>query len=252
MTITDDTQRDAHQNKTEAEGRGATAKPPRAFRRWIDKIISKWREASFLKMLIVVVLLTLLCFMGSSAQIYYIHTQIEKEHKPDIKGALSQLENVNGATISEKFQHARWKTLAALEANDIENEYHQANIFLLSRLWISYLGAITGMILALVGATFIITKLSEPPVAYDKGEDKPSAVLRASMVSVSPGLILALIGTTLILTSLFVNYPMTFSTSSKYIKEWPAPPRETSTPTPATATAATAQPTPTPVVGAAR
>jgi len=160
-------------------------------------------------------------------QIYYIHNKIEQDHKPNLTPVLSSIDSIPNATNSERFEYARWETLAYLEANDLENEYHQANIFLLSKLWVSYLGAITGMILALVGAAFILGKLREAPANTDSDrpeEEKPSERLKASMISVSPGLIFAIIGTVLILTSLFVNSPIAFKDKPKYTKDWVATP----------------------------
>ena len=55
----------------------------------------------------------------------------------------------------------RWKTLLLLEEQTIEHRYAQVNATLMLRAWTRHLGFLTGMILAFVGAIFILSKLSE-------------------------------------------------------------------------------------------
>jgi hypothetical protein len=45
---------------------------------------------------------------------------------------------------------------AVLEADALQRRYHQANANMLARVWTRQLGFITGMLLALVGAAFIL------------------------------------------------------------------------------------------------
>jgi hypothetical protein len=203
------------------ESRGPLMTPP-------QPSLTSWQKRPLLYTVILVVTLIVLCFTASLLQIYYIHDQIEREHKPNLSSALNSIDSIPNATNGEKFEYARWKTLASLEANDLENEYHQANIFLLSKLWVSYLGAITGMILALVGAAFMLGRLREAAVNAERSEEvKSGEMLQSSMIAVSPGLIFALIGTVLILTSLFVNSPITIKDNPKYTKDWlTTPPKE--------------------------
>jgi hypothetical protein len=62
----------------------------------------------------------------------------------------------NPETVAEHQDCARWQLLALLEAHTIQQRYHQANVALILRGSIKYLGFLTGMILSIVGAVFIL------------------------------------------------------------------------------------------------
>jgi hypothetical protein len=50
-------------------------------------------------------------------------------------------------------------TAAVMEANLVARRYHQSAALLMGAVWSRYLGFLTGMVLSLVGATFILGKL---------------------------------------------------------------------------------------------
>lgn len=102
------------------------------------------------------------------------------------------------------FSCARWRTVAALEASVMERRYHQATAALLARLWFKALGFTTGMILCLVGAAFILGKISDTTPAQLQGEG-PSA--KFLLTTTSPGIILATLGTLLMVVTITSNPP---------------------------------------------
>jgi hypothetical protein len=61
----------------------------------------------------------------------------------------------------------------------------------MSRLWTTYLGFVTGMIFALVGAMFVLGKLESDPSEL---KTKVGTALDTSFKSASPGLVLAVLG----------------------------------------------------------
>lgn len=65
------------------------------------------------------------------------------------------------AGLSEDY--VRFKALAMLEADALKRRYHQANATMLARVWTRQFGFITGMLLALVGAAFILGQLGNQP-----------------------------------------------------------------------------------------
>jgi hypothetical protein len=85
-----------------------------------------------------------------------------------------------------------------MEAFIVTQRYHQANVLLMANLWIRYLGFATGMILSLVGASFVLGKLREPA---QKLEGKFSMV-DLSLRTTSPGIILVALGVLLMFTTL--------------------------------------------------
>ena len=107
-----------------------------------------------------------------------------------------------------------WRSLVMLEVYGIERRYHQANILLMSRVWIQYLGFIVGMILALMGGAFIIGRLREPEmrVAAAMGKDRSFSVVAAS-----PGMFLALLGVSLMLVTIIVNHRIEVSDQPMYV-----------------------------------
>ena len=93
---------------------------------------------------------------------------------------------------------ARWRILGALEREAMGRRYIQAKILLMARVWLQYLGFVTGMILALVGAAFILGRLNE--LASTLGGE--GAGFKVSVTTASPGLVLATLGTVLMVVTL--------------------------------------------------
>ena len=93
---------------------------------------------------------------------------------------------------------------ALLEGHLIQRRYHQANSLLIGKLWINYLGFLTGMILSLMGGFFVLGKFREPEF---KGDIEQSAAdisnLKMKLATSSPGLFLTLMGTFLMLATIF-------------------------------------------------
>src|SRR5258705_527544 len=79
----------------------------------------------------------------------------------------------------------RWASLVALETSALDRRYRQANILLLSRVWTRQVGFATGMILALVGAAFILGKLNTDTTELTT--EAPG--WKGSLKSSSPGLV---------------------------------------------------------------
>ena len=81
-----------------------------------------------------------------------------------------------------------------LETYVIEQRYHHTNIALMSHIWTRYLGFFTGMILALIGAMFILGKLEDK----DSSLEGKFATVQYKLQSASPGIILTVLGVILI------------------------------------------------------
>ena len=93
---------------------------------------------------------------------------------------------------------ARWRILGSLEREAMGRRYIQAKILLMARVWLQYLGFVTGMILALVGAAFILGRLNE--LASTLGGEGTG--FKISITTSSPGLVLATLGTLLMIVTL--------------------------------------------------
>ncbi len=88
-----------------------------------------------------------------------------------------------------------------LEHDVVAERYKQATAAVLSRLWTRFMGFLTGMILAFVGAAFVLGKLAEAPTEVKAAGSGVSAAIATS----SPGLVLAALGAVLMAVSLSVT-----------------------------------------------
>jgi hypothetical protein len=178
---------------------------------------TKWQKKLLPFMIIVLSLVMLFFFTASALQLYYLHQRIERSPELDLNPALGLLEsNPAGASERDKLEVGRWKTLSILEGNALQRRYHQANVLLMSRIWTGYLGFVTGMILALVGATFILGKLRESESQVDAG----SELWKLSITTASPGLVLAVLGTILMITTMVSHYEIKVDDGQLYTAGW--------------------------------
>lgn len=92
-------------------------------------------------------------------------------------------------------------SLLRLESQAMHHRYRQASALLMSRIWTRQLAFMTGMVLALIGAVFILGKLSEGSTSVDLGAHGWKAALSSS----SPGLVLAFLGVVLMSIALVVQ-----------------------------------------------
>lgn len=154
-----------------------------------------WQKRLLPLMVIMITGLTLFFVIVTYLQLNRLGEQIQQSPKLDLSPAL------NAKLTDENSFQAHWQALVILEGNALEQRYHQANVLLMSRVWIRYLGFLTGMILALIGATFVLGKLREP----ESAAAAESSLWKFSMTTASPGLILVLLGTILMVTAMATN-----------------------------------------------
>lgn len=103
------------------------------------------------------------------------------------------------AKLKGNMEYIRWITLARMEEKSLDRRYSQGGLLLVSRIFTKYLGFFTGMILAIVGAIFIIGKLQE---SSSDIEGAVSDQMKLKIVSSSPGIIFGVLGTVLMLSTI--------------------------------------------------
>jgi hypothetical protein len=96
----------------------------------------------------------------------------------------------------------KWRVQATLEAEVMQNRYRQVNSTLQLRAWTRHMGFMTGMIMAFVGAIFILSRLKEQETRLN-GEYQG---IKAGLATSSPGIVLATLGTVLMFVTLLVDY----------------------------------------------
>ncbi len=161
-------------------------------------VTTRWQERLLPTMVNLLIGLTLFFFATTLAQMAYLHWSILQYQTLEVSPASSE-KLLESATTFEEIKNAReTETMIEMEAYLIQRRYHHASVALMAGLWIRYLGFITGMILSLVGASFILGKLREPATELT---GKASGV-DFSLKSASPGIILAVLGVILMFTTI--------------------------------------------------
>ncbi|NLS29275.1 hypothetical protein S2M10_42970 [Sphingomonas sp. S2M10] len=97
-------------------------------------------------------------------------------------------------TWRDQQELAKTEATFALERELIARRYRVANTVMSLRLWTRLMGFLTGMILAMVGAAFVLGKLTSPESEIAGGASGATI----SIKSASPGIVMAVLGTVLI------------------------------------------------------
>jgi len=87
----------------------------------------------------------------------------------------------------------RWRALTAMENMAMTKRYQQGGLLIITRIFTKYLGFLTGMIMAIAGAVFIIGRIKEDQSDLAIGSGDKTASLKSS----SPGIIFGVLGTAL-------------------------------------------------------
>lgn len=175
--------------------------------------------------------LTIFFFLASAAQLSYLHYQITEGPETDLAGPLAMM----GVTLDSETQEpaetnlpaAAVAALTLLELGAMERRYHQANVSLLARVWTRYLGFVTGMVLAMVGAAFILGRLENetPSTVKATGPGGPVEVK-----STSPGIVMAGLGVALMITTIVTHHEIQVQDQAVYATGWSfGPQRQTGT-----------------------
>ena len=182
---------------------------------------ARWQRR-LLPFLIGAISLMALFFFGSSfyqldrfgqAISYPPDQRIERSLAAYERGHAVVTPRADAAARADDFEYLRWKTLVQLEQDTLDHRYAQVNATLLLRAWTRHLGFLTGMILALVGAIFILAKLREEETRLS-GE---GAGAKAALATTSPGIVLATLGTVLMVVTLTVNFEFTTTDRPVYL-----------------------------------
>lgn len=174
----------------------------------MEKNIDQFWQKRFLPLAIVsVFILAALFFIVSMLQVNSLQKKIEQRPALELSDVLSEIDN------SDSELDVKWKVLAYLEVHSIQNRYHQAGVLSMSRVWLIYLGFITGMVLSLIGAIFILGQIKVDPIKL-KGEIKESGGM---LETTSPGLVLVVLGTLLMIITLVSKSQIEVKDASIYM-----------------------------------
>jgi hypothetical protein len=163
--------------------------------------LSTWQNKLLPLMVSMLIVLTLFFCISNIIQVYVINNYLQREDELKLEPVLSPLAIDEKTPPAGKLNYTLLRTQATLEGQAMKYRHHQANVAMMGRIYIIYLGFITGMVLAMVGATFVLGKLRE----RQSQVKADSTLFKVSMASASPGLVLAMLGTMLMLTTIWVR-----------------------------------------------
>jgi hypothetical protein len=172
----------------------------------------RWQRSLLPLMTRFIVAMAAVFFAFSAVHLYRITRFIEVEHGQDIRTLIeAQVAKLGASTQSG--ESVLQNSLLLLEADTLDKRYHQASALLLSRIWSRQLAFITGMVMAFLGAVFILGKLSESTSNIGGG----SSQWRVSISSASPGIILSFFGTILLVTTLMIRATLDTTDGPAYV-----------------------------------
>ncbi len=150
----------------------------------------QWQQALLPFMKYMLIAFSVFFFSATIFQLYNLHQKIY------YSAPLNLDDHLEAVADSSEFKQQQWVTIVKLEEHTLTRRYHQANVTLMSGIWIKYLGFLTGMIITLSGAVFILGKIE---IKESKLDMENSVIGKNSLQSSSPGLFLALFGVVLMI-----------------------------------------------------
>ncbi len=166
-----------------------------------DLAAERWRNRLLPVMRGGLVAMAVFFFAASLVQYHLLYRDL-RGTGPRTQVALEALEKSIPQTQTTNVEYLQWKTLVFLEQDAMHMRYQQINATLLLRTWTRFTGFLVGMVLALVGAFFILGRLKEE-TSQLSGE---SGGVKFALVTSSPGVILAVLGTILMVVTLAVKF----------------------------------------------
>lgn len=177
-----------------------------------DPELAKWQKKLLPVMTLFVIALAVAFFLLSTRTLGHVNEFVQTEHG-ELREQINAL--INSARQADSPDDLIRRGLLILEADALDRRYHQASALLMSRIWAKNLAFMTGMIMAFLGAIFILGKLSELPTAIKGG----GSGWKISISSASPGILLAFFGTTLVaLSTVIQENPISVTDGTAYLR----------------------------------
>ena len=163
-------------------------------------LLNSWQRSLLPWLVIMPTILILLFIYLATRQMERFNAVIDAKEESVIEKLIpATTDTALNAKLKGDLEYIRWITLARMEEKSLDRRYSQGGLLLVSRIFTKYLGFFTGMILAIVGAIFIIGKLQE---SSSDIEGSVGDQMKLKVVSSSPGVIFAILGTVLMLSTI--------------------------------------------------
>ena len=176
------------------------------------KVPAAWQR-SMLPLMVVALVLGAVCFAVVSIQEFYSFREGIALNKQDkLSEIFDKFEKANPRTASD-IEFLQLKSRTLLEELIIDRRYNQANTTVLARAWTRFMGFTTGMVLAIVGASFVLGKLQEAQTKIKQDTN----IVKFSLETSSPGIVLAALGTFLMSITLLARFEIDVRDTPIYV-----------------------------------
>jgi hypothetical protein len=181
----------------------------------------EWQRRTMPWMLGLLMFLSVVFILASIAGAATVRSDFLTERQHYVDSALLDLRGtVKASRIEDRVEAARFLTLASLDARLIELRHHRTSSLVLASIWTRFMGYLTGMILALIGAIFVLGRIRDSSATTISGGQQG---FQGSMTTTWPGLILAVLGTILMLASSQIRTAGSQQEAPVYTQRWLAP-----------------------------
>lgn len=171
-----------------------------------EKNKNNWQKKLMPWLITMPTLLIFLFVFLATQQMRKFNTMLEIETTSVLDDVVLNTEK--NPTLINSLDYLRWVTLVKMEERSLDRRYKQGGALLGARIFTKYLGFFTGMILAIVGAIFIIAKLQEQKTEI---EGDAGNGIKGKLSSSSPGVIFGVLGTVLMLSTILQHNEISVS-----------------------------------------
>jgi hypothetical protein len=177
-----------------------------------SKATIKWQNKLAPWLIAMPTLLVIIFIVLATQQVIQFNKLLE------VRRGETMVEAINAQTdktVKDNLEYVKWITLAMMEEESYNKRYNQAGFLIMSRIFTKYLGFFTGMVLAIVGAVFIIGKIKEDTTQLEGSIADQS---KLKLVSSSPGIIFGVLGTILMLSTILQHTEVQVRDAPLYLK----------------------------------
>lgn len=196
-----------------------------------DKELIQWQNRLLPWMIAMPTLLIGIFIVMASLQLNKFEKFVYRGDEDKLMQSIpSPIANTTDSTLKRNTEYIKWFSLVKMEEHSLNRRYDQGGVLLMSRIYIKYLGFFTGMILAIVGSVFIISKLKED-ISEIEGSVQDKTKFR--LVSSSPGIIFGVLGTALMMTTILTHSEINVKDMPLYLNPYNISETQKSTKAPA-------------------
>jgi hypothetical protein len=177
-----------------------------------DGAVERWQRQLLPAMRGSLVILTSFFLVITLLQYFQLYGDI-RQQPSGVNETLAIFEKSLPESQRTSIEYLDWRVRVMLEVDAMRLRHQHINASQLMRAWTRYTGFLVGMVLALVGAFFILGKLAEPP-SQVSGE-MPG--VKFTVASNSPGIILTVLGCCLMFVTLYLHTDFTVEDRPVYL-----------------------------------